>query len=114
MTTDIRVGDRFLIEVEVVDGRDDTWRACACVPAVGIGALVPALWLLNGKRLPRAIRVGDRVGVPAPPPEPRGTREAGWNVVALDGEWAWCRKPSSESGWLFRLSDLTLCDEASS
>lgn len=109
MSDEIRVGDRFLVEVEVTkiygSARD---RRAICLPT---GAHVhdtndiATSTLLASKRLPRTIKVGDRVR------ERFGDCEvAGIGVVvAIDGTVAWTlydsgvrRSPP--------LSDLTLAD----
>lgn len=113
--SDIRVGDRFLVEVAVaLMDLSGLYPKHAQVRAKNVDgsvyfAGVPYGVLLASKRLPSPIKVGDTV-VPAAAP----TNDGPWSVVAIDGLWAWCRAPRSDSGWLFRLADLTLAEGASS
>lgn len=105
MTTDIRVGDRFLIEVEVT--RETTGGGLFDVRfATGDLGCLGQKELLAGKRLPRAIRVGDRVQHRYP----NGSKAVG-PVLAINGEYAWVG--TGGYGGLFKLRELTLCDEAS-
>lgn len=102
MSTDIQVGDRFEITVEVVSGGGDVDGEYRVRTSRGWVTYATAMFLADGRRLPRAIRVGDTVAPRHPP-----TNDGPWSVVAIHDEWAWCRNPHSDSGWLFRLSDLT-------
>jgi hypothetical protein len=109
MNTDIRVGDRFLIEMTVADPKLDWNGKAMCrvrAPAAAENWIVPHAVLLAGKRLPRAIRAGDRVR--------SGTSVHG-HVVSISDAWAWVRwTDSPSSGAIIAVSGLTLCDEASS
>lgn len=104
MTTDIRVGDRFLIEVTVSRLIDDD-LAQIDHPGGEDGVMAVSI-LTAGKRLPRAIRVGDRVRVKDRPAAP-GT------CLAIDEGTAWL-KCDGHGYATWPLTYLELCDEASS
>lgn len=100
MSDEIRVGDRFLVEVNVVE--DTGYRHFRAVVAGfehNATQLYTADELRASKRLPRTIKVGDRV-------------KAGLStaiILALDGNEAWLRfSTGSRSTW--PTSDLTLAD----
>lgn len=107
MSEDIKVGDRFLVEVLVtgVENSDEPRFMCT-MPGLAGGAWISACALLAAKRLPRALKVGDRV-----------TRDVGLGVavigsiIALHDDLAWVVDGSRSSG-LFPLSDLTFAEEA--
>ena len=61
MSTDIQVGDRFEITVEVVSGGGDVDGEYRVRTSRGWVTYATAMFLAAGRRLPRAIRVGDRV-----------------------------------------------------
>lgn len=99
MSDEIRVGDRFEITVEVVEGpskKDVSIRipishsASWVVPA-------PSGVLLSGRRLPGPIKVGDRV-------ERMGTKAS---VVAIDGPVAWVKFDGNPANTTVFLSSLT-------
>lgn len=104
MSDEIRVGDRFLVEVEV----RDPCKGYDRVEVVVQGQCFTYIWrpaLILGKRLPRSIKVGDEVLEKFRDPHVVGVG----TVIAIDDTVAWVlydngvrRSPS--------LSDLTLVD----
>lgn len=109
MSEDIRVGDRFLIEVEVkriYGGGDD--RRCHCLPKGAPASEdndIALSVLRNAKRLPRPLRVGDKV-LQRP-----GTKSG--VVEWMDDIYALVRWPAC--GLLVvPLDTLTLADEGAS
>ena len=104
MSDEIRVGDRFLVEVEVTkiygSARD---RRAICLPT---GAHVhdtndiATSTLLASKRLPRTIKVGDRVRTP------NGFLST---VLAIDEDHAWMKYGDGWRG-TWSIADLTLAD----
>lgn len=89
MSDEIGVGDRFLIEVEVAELPRPSIDPCCEVHITGTGdeydLTIPIHALLSGNRLPRQIKVGDRV-TGYPHNAPRGVSK--WRVVAIDGDLA--------------------------
>lgn len=110
MSEDIRVGDRFLVEVEVIEARspatgDTVWNCTAKGGASWNHTLLTTDELLAAKRLPGAIKVGDKV-LQRP-----GTKSG--VVEWMDDIYALVRWPSC--GLLVvPLDTLTLADEAAS
>lgn len=87
MSDDIRVGDRFLIEVEVSNIHNDLCRThvAGFRPDEEGGDESDYYWispeeLLSGRRLPRQIKQGDRVTW--------GAGNGQGTVVYVRGEWA--------------------------
>jgi len=110
MSDDITVGDRFEITVEVIAAPDDILDHRFQVRPDGAGGgyqlnLIPAHVLLAGRRLPRVIKVGDRVRTMDSPfiTPPKGTIE--WT----DGADALVRWFPGPGGLVVEtVSDLTL------
>jgi len=85
MSDEIRVGDRFEITVEVrsrADARPNQPYHCKIS---GRNIWLPIDMILSGRRLPRALKVGDRVTIKNPPfpPPPKGTVEWTDGIDAL-------------------------------
>lgn len=102
----ISVGDRFLIEVEIRTLAKNAFGVEVRGDDGAFGAFLHPDFLLSGKRLPRALKVGDKTtytGV-----DHRLRVQGPWAITAIYGEWAWCHGPSSDSGELIPLSALTL------
>lgn len=93
MSDEIRVGDRFEITVEVVaDEGSALGLRAICVRSASSSFYLSSSELLSGRRLPRTIKVGDRVvhkrAVFFPPP---------MGVVQwVDGTHALVRWPDSD------------------
>ena len=110
MSDAIKVGDRFLVEVEVTPSNraGAEWKL---VVAEGRREPVPVprAWLAASKRLPRALKVGDRVRVRRVV-SATGTPGA---ILAADDDEAWVKwDTGGHSTW--SLSDLTLAEESAS
>ena len=107
MSDEIRVGDRFLTEIEITSkapGRIDTWFGVVVGFPLNTRQLFTSSELLSGKRLPRPLAVGDRVTI-----KERWTGVQQWRVAAIDdGMAAVVGLPPDEiaHNW-FPLSDLT-------
>lgn len=112
MSDDIRVGDRFLVEVEVrTVAKNGDIHVIMPIDELASWAIpVPTDVLRAAKRLPRQIKVGDKVR----------TTNDGWRgvaeVIALQGEFAWLRDSDLPAGepWTRAIEDITLADEPSS
>lgn len=127
MSDDIRVGDRFLVEVEVVEDNPGADYVGVKSPG-GVGrAAAPRGVLLAAKRLSRAVKVGDKVRIH--PDSVQDYRNEGWGDDDLSATWTVLALDSfdppgaalvrSFGATMFRrdwaeVSDLTLADEAAS
>jgi len=102
----IRVGDRFLVEVEVTKNGACDLYAVARPTAGNDGdkVVIGRNILLAGKRLPRPLKVGDRVRVHYGAPV---------TIKAIDGSDAWVM---TEDGGRFttELNFLTPAEESAS
>ena len=78
----IKVGDRFEITVEVRTVVDNKFGAEVSGTNGAFGAFLTKDFLLSGRRLPRPLKVGDRVrwGWPGD--------VKGWRIAAIEGEHA--------------------------
>lgn len=109
MSDDIRVGDRFLVEVEVT-GIDNPRSVATRVQGIDSGK---ATWfttseLRAGKRLQRAIKVGDRVRYLGATSFPPGID----TVIAIHGDLAWVSQEGSN--WVVKIANLALVGDAPS
>lgn len=88
MSDDIRVGDRFLVEVELVERSQAVGLDHKAV-VVGFEGNRPQSYttgeLLAAKRLPRAIKVGDKVRIH--PDSVQDYRNEGWGDDDLSATW---------------------------
>lgn len=101
MTDEIKVGDRFWLEVTVTQ---ENGRTTTCNAGDGKDTIeVFTATLRSAQRLPPEIGVGDEVR----------TRFTPGVVKAIDGEVAWLRSTISDKSYFSaNLSDLTLVKKA--
>ena len=106
MNEEIGVGDKFLVEV-VVDRIYADRAVCIPTGAIGDDTNDIALSTLRiAKRLPRLLRVGDRVRYC------RG-RDVD-TILAIDGGVAWVKGKNTRCRYTAYLSELTLAEESAS
>jgi len=113
----IRVGDRFLVEVEVKSTPvSKSWQhlRAVAIPYNDNGPWhvdLPEGCLLAGKRLPRPLKVGDRVR-----PFRSSDGHMIFRIIGIDGDAAWLRLDDLSSSHRREelLSDLTPAEESAS
>lgn len=85
--SEIKVGDRFLVEVEVRDVPRGDITANISIGGHYDGYPIRQSVLLAGKRIEPALKVGDKVRFKSPNCHDSWTR----TILAVDGEEAWIK-----------------------